>query len=137
MFDAVLESGIIAFHFFVRADAERPLNYSHEYQAVWIEPSDGTHIFDLQIGTAFNTTLSSADTHVFFRVRAHDGTVLLHITLLLSSTGIRSPSKCSTRGVRSHLKPQQKSWRTRAPRVVEQGKENSIRFTQAPFYLPI
>jgi hypothetical protein len=50
-FDAMLESGITAFHFSVYADEKRPLNYTHEYQVVWIEPSDGSHVFDLQIGT--------------------------------------------------------------------------------------
>jgi hypothetical protein len=49
-FDAMLESGVTAFHFSVYADAKRPLNYAHEYQTVWVEPSDGSHIFDLQIG---------------------------------------------------------------------------------------
>ncbi len=46
----MLESGVTAFHFSVYADAKRPLNYAHEYQTVWVEPSDGSHIFDLQIG---------------------------------------------------------------------------------------
>jgi hypothetical protein len=50
-FDATLESGVTAFHFSVYADENRPLNYTHEYQTVWIEQSDGTHVFDLQIGT--------------------------------------------------------------------------------------
>ncbi|KAH9960105.1 hypothetical protein BC827DRAFT_413336 [Russula dissimulans] len=79
--DEVLESGITAFHFSVHADTQRPLNYTHEYQALWIELSDGSHIFDLQTGTPFNTTLSSADSHVL-RIRAHDGTVLFHTPFL-------------------------------------------------------
>jgi len=79
--DEVLESGTTAFHFSVHADAQRPLNYAHEYQALWIEPSDGSHIFDLQIGTPFNTTLSSVDSQVL-RIRAHDGTVLFHTPFL-------------------------------------------------------
>ena len=49
--DQILDSNITAFHFSVHADAQLPLNYTHEYQAVWIEPSDGSHIFDLQTGT--------------------------------------------------------------------------------------
>ncbi|KAH9973934.1 hypothetical protein BJV74DRAFT_782633 [Russula compacta] len=80
-FDAEVDSGITAFHFSVQTDATRPLNYTHEYQTVWIEPSDGSHIFDLQIGTPFNTTLSSPASHVL-RIRAHDGTVLFHTPFL-------------------------------------------------------
>jgi hypothetical protein len=47
----MLESGITAFHFSVYRDEELPLNYTHEYQAVWVEPTDGSHAFDLQLGT--------------------------------------------------------------------------------------
>lgn len=49
-FDAMLEGGTTAFHFSVYADENQPLNYTHEYQAVFIEPNDGSHVFDLQIG---------------------------------------------------------------------------------------
>lgn len=49
-FDAQLESGVTAFHFSVQQDPTARLNVTHEYQAVFIEPSDGTHIFDLQTG---------------------------------------------------------------------------------------
>ncbi|KAI0265686.1 hypothetical protein BC834DRAFT_924255 [Gloeopeniophorella convolvens] len=83
-FDAVLESGVTAFHFSVQADEQLPLNYEHEYQVVWIEPNDGTHVFDLQIGTPFNTTLSSAAARVL-RIRAHDGTVLFQTSFTPAS----------------------------------------------------
>lgn len=32
-------------------DDSRPLNYTHEYQVVFIEPSDGSHVFGVQLGT--------------------------------------------------------------------------------------
>ncbi|KAI0292395.1 hypothetical protein BC826DRAFT_1146699 [Russula brevipes] len=76
-FDAMLESGITAFHFSVYRDEGLPLNYTHEYQALWVEPTDGSHVFDLQLGTPFNTTPSSGADRVL-RIRAHDGTVLFH-----------------------------------------------------------
>jgi Glycoside hydrolase 131 catalytic N-terminal domain len=50
-FDQTLESGVTAFHFSVQADTTRPLNNTHEYQAVFIEITDGTHVFELQTGT--------------------------------------------------------------------------------------
>lgn len=31
-------------------DLKRPLNYTHEYQIVWIEPNDGSHVFEIQLG---------------------------------------------------------------------------------------
>ena len=46
----MLESGVTAFHFSVYADTKRPLNYSHEYQPVFVEKPDGSHVFDLQTG---------------------------------------------------------------------------------------
>ena len=49
-FNAEIESGQTAFHFSVMADPTQPLNVSHEYQAVFIEPNDGTHIFQLDMG---------------------------------------------------------------------------------------
>ncbi|KAI0027892.1 hypothetical protein K488DRAFT_20409, partial [Vararia minispora EC-137] len=71
--DGMLDAGLTAFHFSVRADEANPLNFTHEYQAVWIEPDDGSHVFDLQIGTPFNTTLASPNT---LRIRTHNGTPL-------------------------------------------------------------
>ncbi len=49
-FNTKIESGITAFHFSVQADAQQQLNFKHEYQPLFIEPNDGTHIFDLQTG---------------------------------------------------------------------------------------
>lgn len=42
--------GVSVFHFSIKADLLRPLNYTHEYQIVFIEPSDGTHVFGIQLG---------------------------------------------------------------------------------------
>ncbi|KAI0251105.1 hypothetical protein BJV78DRAFT_1275556 [Lactifluus subvellereus] len=75
-FDATLESGTTAFHFSVQTDAKQSLNLAHEYQVVFIETPDGTHIFDLQTGTPFNTTVSSPDAARVLRIRAHDSSVL-------------------------------------------------------------
>ncbi|KAI0026555.1 hypothetical protein K488DRAFT_92328, partial [Vararia minispora EC-137] len=92
--DGVLDAGLTAFHFSMCVDEARPLNFAHEYQAVWIEPDDGSHVFDLQIGlsrapllsslrhtdvvpnnagTPCNTTLASPNT---LRIRTHNGTPL-------------------------------------------------------------
>ncbi|KAI0354836.1 hypothetical protein OH77DRAFT_1590221 [Trametes cingulata] len=37
----------------VQKDELRPLNYSHEYQIVFIEPNDGSHVFGIQLGSPF------------------------------------------------------------------------------------
>ncbi|KAG8799854.1 hypothetical protein FRC16_004248 [Serendipita sp. 398] len=34
-------------------DSCNDLNYKHEYQVVFIEPNDGSHVFGLQIGSPF------------------------------------------------------------------------------------
>lgn len=47
----VIETGVTAFHFSIKEDAARPLNYSHEYQIVFIEPNDGSHVFGIQLGS--------------------------------------------------------------------------------------
>jgi hypothetical protein len=49
-FNAQLETGKTAFHFSFMADQSQPLNVTHEYQLVFIEPNDGTHVFGAQIG---------------------------------------------------------------------------------------
>ncbi|KAJ7752577.1 hypothetical protein B0H16DRAFT_1373199, partial [Mycena metata] len=51
--DAEMETAVSVFHFSIKADVLRPLNYSHEYQIVFIEPSDGTHVFGIQLGSPF------------------------------------------------------------------------------------
>ncbi|KAH9006721.1 hypothetical protein EDB84DRAFT_1447561 [Lactarius hengduanensis] len=74
-FNAQIESGLTAFHFSVQADSQQQLNFEHEYQPLFIEPNDGTHVFDLQTGTPFNTTVSDADARML-RIRSHSGNVL-------------------------------------------------------------
>jgi hypothetical protein len=95
-FDALLESGQSGFHFSLQADTSQPLNFTHEYQVVFIEPNDGTHIFEAQLGTMcarrapplrvrltarttpgtpFNTTLSENDANTI-RILSHNLSVL-------------------------------------------------------------
>ena len=47
---AVSQVNTSAFHFSVAVDDRRPLNDTHEYQIVFIEPSDGSHVFGVQLG---------------------------------------------------------------------------------------
>ncbi|KAJ3886313.1 hypothetical protein GG344DRAFT_90957 [Lentinula edodes] len=71
--DAIMEVGVSKFYFSVQENEQLPLNYSHEYQIVFIEPSDGTHVFELQLGTPFSnpsTTELAADAK-FLKVRDH------------------------------------------------------------------
>ncbi|KAI9443006.1 hypothetical protein H4582DRAFT_1872650, partial [Lactarius indigo] len=74
-FNTQIESGLTVFHFSVQADSQQPLNFKHEYQPLFIEPSDGTHIFDLHSGTPFNSTVSDADARVL-SIRSHASKVL-------------------------------------------------------------
>jgi hypothetical protein len=46
----LIETGVTVFHFSIKADPARPLNYTHEYQIVFIEPNDGSHVFEIQLG---------------------------------------------------------------------------------------
>jgi hypothetical protein len=46
-----MEVGTTVFHFSIKASVERPLNYNHEYQIVFVEFSDGSHVFGIQLGT--------------------------------------------------------------------------------------
>ncbi|KAJ7201454.1 hypothetical protein C8J57DRAFT_1442001 [Mycena rebaudengoi] len=48
--DEEMEMGVSVFHFSIKADLARPLNFDHEYQLVFIEPSDGTHVFGVELG---------------------------------------------------------------------------------------
>lgn len=48
--DGLMEVGTSIFHFSIQADLHRLLNFTHEYQIVFIEPSDGTHVFGIQLG---------------------------------------------------------------------------------------
>ncbi|KAG6918847.1 hypothetical protein DXG01_011252 [Tephrocybe rancida] len=66
--NAQMETGVTVFHFSIKLDESAPLNYDHEYQIVFIEPNDGTHIFGVQLGSPFtNPTgkLPAADSHSF------------------------------------------------------------------------
>ncbi|TCD62641.1 hypothetical protein EIP91_006594 [Steccherinum ochraceum] len=49
----LMEQGTTVFHFSIKKDDKRPLNYNHEYQIVFIEPNDGTHVFGIQLGSPF------------------------------------------------------------------------------------
>jgi hypothetical protein len=49
-FVAAAEVGTTVFHFSIQIDEKRPLNFNHEYQIVFIEPNDGTHVFGIQLG---------------------------------------------------------------------------------------
>ncbi|TFK48809.1 hypothetical protein OE88DRAFT_1713906 [Heliocybe sulcata] len=49
----VLDVGRTVFHFSIMRNDLLPLNYDHEYQIVFIEPSDGSHIFGIQLGSPF------------------------------------------------------------------------------------
>jgi hypothetical protein len=59
--DVDMESGVTVFHFSIRVDKERPLNYTHEYQIVFIEAPDGTHVFGIQLGNLLNASLLVID----------------------------------------------------------------------------
>ena len=47
-----METGVTRFHFSIKSDPRFPLNFTHEYQIVFIEPSDGSHVFGVQLGEA-------------------------------------------------------------------------------------
>ncbi|KAF9220221.1 hypothetical protein BS17DRAFT_715196 [Gyrodon lividus] len=71
--NSMTDVGTTVFHVSIRADDKLPLNMSHEYQIVWIEPNDGSHVFEIQLGSPFtNPTgpLPVADAH-YLKVRNH------------------------------------------------------------------
>jgi len=83
----VLETGTTVFHVSIKQDPARPLNYTHEYQIVFIEPSDGSHVFEIQLGSPFTDptgTLPTADAHSF-KVRDHALNVLFETPFTPSS----------------------------------------------------
>lgn len=50
-------TGVVTFHWSVRADPKKPLNYSHEYQCVWHERNDFTaNQFEFETGTLLEGT---------------------------------------------------------------------------------
>lgn len=76
--DKVMETGVTSFHFSIMADNQHPLNFTHEYQIVFIEPSDGTHVFGAQLGSPFTNptgTLPAADADSF-KILDHDLNIL-------------------------------------------------------------
>lgn len=77
----VMETGISVFHFSIMADEKKPLNYSHEYQVVFIEPNDGTHVFEVQLGSPFTNPTGALPAH-----NAHDFKVRDHALNVLFST---------------------------------------------------
>ncbi|KAF7296348.1 hypothetical protein HMN09_01104900 [Mycena chlorophos] len=84
--DPILEpaGGTTTFHFSIQADVAHPLNYTHEYQIVFIEPSDGTHIFEVQLGSPFTDPtgpLPAPNAH-WFKVRDHALNVLFQTPFL-------------------------------------------------------
>ncbi|KAJ2933820.1 hypothetical protein H1R20_g3276, partial [Candolleomyces eurysporus] len=46
----IISSGRKAFHFSMLMETIKPLDLIHEYQVVFIEPSDGSHVFGVQLG---------------------------------------------------------------------------------------
>ncbi|KAK6346212.1 hypothetical protein TWF730_010543 [Orbilia blumenaviensis] len=58
----VTNNGVTAHHFSIRTDPTRPLNYTHEYQPVFIETQDySSHVWQLKTGTPFAESWSLAD----------------------------------------------------------------------------
>ncbi|KEP49191.1 hypothetical protein V565_105800 [Rhizoctonia solani 123E] len=49
----ILQSGKTVFHFSIMPNEDCPLDYKHEHQLVFVEPSDGTHVFSVRIGSPF------------------------------------------------------------------------------------
>jgi hypothetical protein len=47
---AISQINTTAFHFSIAADDSKPLDFNHEYQVAFIEPSDGSHVFGVQLG---------------------------------------------------------------------------------------
>ncbi|KAL4249383.1 Glycoside hydrolase 131 catalytic N-terminal domain-containing protein [Abortiporus biennis] len=63
-----MENGTTVFHFSVMLDKDKPLNFNHEYQIVFIEPNDGSHVFGIQLGSPFTNptgNLPAPNAHSF------------------------------------------------------------------------
>lgn len=73
-----IDAGVSVFHFSIKADETHPLNYTHEYQIAFIEPSDGSHVFGLQLGSPFTipTGIVPAPRTTSFKVLDRDLNVL-------------------------------------------------------------
>jgi len=58
----ITNNGVTAHHFSISIDPTRPLNYSHEYQPVFIETQDySSHVWQLKTGTPFGETWDLAE----------------------------------------------------------------------------
>ncbi|KAF9232191.1 hypothetical protein BU15DRAFT_90706 [Melanogaster broomeanus] len=71
--NGMADVGTTVFHVSIRADDMLCLNMSHEYQIVWIEPNDGSHVFEIQLGSPFTIPTGPvpvADAH-YLKVRNH------------------------------------------------------------------
>ncbi|KAG1844443.1 hypothetical protein C8R48DRAFT_460388 [Suillus tomentosus] len=71
--NAIADVGTTVFHVSIMEELEKPLNMSHEYQIVWIEPNDGSHVFEIQLGSPFTIptgTVPVSDAR-FLKVRNH------------------------------------------------------------------
>lgn len=60
-------TGIKTLHWSMRSDIHRPLNYSHEYQLVWLESQDySADQFSLNTGTIFGTPFNKREAKDLF-----------------------------------------------------------------------
>ncbi|KAI1788898.1 hypothetical protein LXA43DRAFT_611304 [Ganoderma leucocontextum] len=80
-----MESNRTTFHFSIKKDETRPLNYTHEYQIVFIEPNDGSHVFSIQLGSPFTNPTETLPVP-----NAHSFKVLDHALNVLFSTPFTS-----------------------------------------------
>ncbi|KAG8681369.1 hypothetical protein FRC11_001197 [Ceratobasidium sp. 423] len=55
----MLQSGKTVWHFSIMRDEARPLNFTHEYQIVFAEPDDGSHVFGIKVGSSFTVPTAS------------------------------------------------------------------------------
>ncbi|KAF8316491.1 uncharacterized protein EI90DRAFT_232053 [Cantharellus anzutake] len=75
---SAFEVGTTVFHVSIMADHKHKLNYKHEYQIVFVEPKDGTHVFAINLGTPFkipSTTKPDPSAH-HFKVLDHAGNII-------------------------------------------------------------
>ncbi|KAI0642914.1 hypothetical protein C8Q79DRAFT_916131 [Trametes meyenii] len=76
-----MEENKTVFHFSIQQDDIHPLNYTHEYQIVFIEPNDGSHVFGIQLGSPFTNPTGSLPAP-----NAHSFKVLDHALNVLFTT---------------------------------------------------
>jgi len=77
----LMEVGKTVFHVSIKLDEKRPLNYNHEYQIVFIEPNDGSHVFGIQLGSPFTNPTGSLPAK-----NAHSFKILDHALDVLFTT---------------------------------------------------